>query len=569
MLRELIIRNLAIIDDLRISFSEGLTILSGETGAGKSILIQAVNLLLGGRATSELIRTGEESAELEALFEIDPNSKTASILKEFGFENSDELVIRRIISQTDRHRLYINGRISTLSMLNTITENLASISGQHAHQKLLKEEQHLLILDQFGGLIPLRNEVAQVYHELTPLIRKLNELKTSKDHQTQRIEFLEFQKKEIVEVSPMVGEDVSLEQELARLKNSEKLYQTIYEIVDELYSANHAIVERLSEIRKKLEKSSVIDPMLITKAKGVSEATIQLEDVANELRAYLKTIQLDEKRQEAVEYRMHTLQKLKRKYGNGTLEGVLAHLESISQELESLETISYQIHDIETRISQIHSHLVSLVVKLSDQRKQVADILSHKVENELQTLKMSHTKFQVTIQKTLSTSATDNYLTANGYMIQETGIDRVEFLIAPNIGEALKPLASIASGGELSRVVLAIKSILAKTDAVSTIIFDEVDAGIGGGVAELVGKKLYELAKYHQVICITHLGQIAKFGNQHFKIVKEVNKGRTTTSIHLLNQTERIEEIARMIGGQTLTKAAMNHAEEMIKHLSI
>jgi len=564
MLQELTIRNFAIIDDLNISFPGNLTVLSGETGAGKSIILNAVNLLLGSRAKASLIRTGAENAELEALFRIAPESDVAGIMEQHGYDASEGLLIRRLISRSDNNRIYINGRLSTMQILNSITENLASISGQHAHQGLLKEDQHLLILDQFGGLISLREEVFQCFHQILPIIEKLHNLISTKEKQAQRIELLEFQEKEITEVSIVLGEDAVLEKELTILKNGEALFQAVNGSIEELYSAQGSIVERLGEVKKNLEKAGRIDSLLTLKAEGVAGVTFNLEDIVENLRTYLKTIQIDEKRLEAVEDRIDTLQRLKRKYG-GSLETVLKHLDSTLQELSGIENISGRIADTEKELSMLHKKIVQLAETLSNKRKEKAEILAKKVVTELDSLEMSKTRFQISLKNIPADEKSYSHLVTNGNLLTETGLDRATFLIAPNIGEALKPLASIASGGELSRVVLAMKAILAETDSVETVVFDEVDAGIGGGVAEVVGKKLSSLANHHQVICITHLPQIAKFANQHFCISKSVSDGRTSTSINPLNEKDRLKEIARMLGGVEITQATLDHAREMLE----
>ena len=564
MLQELTIRNFAIIDDLNISFPADLTVLSGETGAGKSIILNAVNLLLGSRANTTLIRTGAEVAELEALFQIAPKSDVVNIMEQHGYDASEGLLVRRLISRNDNNRIYINGRLSTMQILNSITENLASISGQHAHQGLLKEDQHLLILDQFGGLMFLREEVFQCFHEILPIIEKLKNLTSTKEKQAERIELLEFQKKEITEASMVLAEDIALEKELTILKNGEALYQAVNGSIEELYSAQGSIVERLVEVKKNLEKAGRIDPQLTLKAEGVAGVTFNLEDMVENLRTYLKTIQIDEKRLEAVEDRIDTLQRLKRKYG-GSIEAVLKHLDSISQELSGIENISGTIADTEKELSMLHKKFVQLAETLSDKRNEKAKILAKKVVTELDYLEMSSTRFQISLKNTPADEKANSYLTVNGNLLTETGLDRATFLIAPNIGEALKPLASIASGGELSRVVLAMKAILAETDSVETVVFDEVDAGIGGSVAEVVGKKLSSLADHHQVICITHLPQIAKFAKQHFCISKSVSDGRTSTSINPLNEKDRLKEIARMLGGVEITQATLDHAREMLE----
>ena len=563
MLRELSIRNFAIIDDLQISFSEGLAILSGETGAGKSIIINAVNLLLGSRATVKLIRTGYETAELEALFQIKKQSPIAKIMKDNGYNPEEGLLIRRIISRKDRHRIYINGRFTTIGILNLITENLGSISGQHAHQGLLKEDQQLAIIDQFGGLTAVRGKVSRCFHEIVPLIRKLNGLKHKRDRQAEHIQLLEFQQKEIRQASVTLGEDTALEQERTRLKNSEALFEAVQGSIEMLYDSQGAAVEDLLAVKKDLERASTIDPLLGPKAERIAEAAFHLEDVADELRTYLKNIQMDESRMDTVEARLDILVKLKRKYG-GSLEAVLLRLESIDHELSKMGNLSEDIADTEEKLFELHGKLTELAHKLSRDRKETAKTLAQKVEKELTSLKMPHTKFKISFRTLPADEDAAPYLTIEGQTVFETGIDQATFRIAPNVGEPLKPLPSIVSGGELSRVVLALKAILAETEAVETIVFDEVDAGIGGSVAEVVGKKLSSLARHHQVICITHLPQIAKFGDHHFRISKRVSDGRTSTTIKRLSETERVKEIARMLGGEKITRATLDHAHEML-----
>jgi len=564
MLKQLSIKNFTIIENLHICFSDGLTILSGETGAGKSIIINAVNLLLGSRASAKLIRTGAETAELEALFKITPESRVFKILEEQGGKPSEELLIRRIISRGDRHRIYINGHFATIQMLSRLTENMTSISGQHAHQGLLKEDFQLMVIDQFGSLISVRSKNSRLFHEIIPLIQKLRKLNNIRDRQAEHINLLEFQKKEIIDASIKPGEDASLEQERIRLKNGEELYKAVYSSIEELYSANGAIVERLVEVKKNLERASEIDPELSSKAKDLNKASFRIEDIAEELRTYLKIIPLDDKRLEEVESRLDILTRLKRKYG-GTLESVISHLETIDQELSGIENISGQINDIETKLSELHRELSMLSLDISSKRSQTAKLLAKKVEKELVSLRMSGTKFKISLQTIPASDNSDPHLVVKGNTINETGIDQARFLIAPNVGEDLKPMASIASGGELSRIILALKAILAEKGSVETLVFDEVDAGIGGSVAEAVGKKLSKLARYHQIICITHLPQIAKFGDNHFRITKNVSQGRTITSINPLNEKDRIKEIARMLGGMEITKTTLEYAREMLQ----
>ncbi|RJQ50538.1 MAG: DNA repair protein RecN [Desulfobacteraceae bacterium] len=563
MLREISIRNFAIIDDLRIEFSDGLTVLTGETGAGKSIVVNAVNLLLGGRATPQLIRAGADSAELEALFDVTPGSRTGTMLESCGYEASEGLIIRRIVSP-DRSRIYINGKLATLQLLAQFTENLASISGQHAHQGLLKEENHLLILDRFGGLMPLRKEVARCCREILPLIENLRCLQEQQQNQETQRELYRFQKKEIEDAAFSPQEDAELERERARLKNSAYLYQTVHEAVETLYSAEGAVIEKLTGAGRGLEKAAEIDPALSKPAEALQSSAYELEEIAGSLRAYLNRLEMNDRRLDEVEARIDFLNRLKRKYG-GSLAAVRSHLNGVIESLSRIESLPEQIAEIEKRLVECHERLSQAALRLSEERRQAAVLLSQKVEEELASLRMAQTRFQVSFERVAADSRTHPFLCTGGACLTESGIDRAVFLIAPNVGEPLKPLSGIASGGELSRVVLALKAISAETDSVETVIFDEVDAGIGGSVADVVGKKLSMLSKYHQVLCITHLPQIARFGDHHFQISKRVHRGRTLTEIYLLKKPERAEELARMLGGATVTDAARAHAREMLE----
>ncbi|MBW1775984.1 MAG: DNA repair protein RecN [Deltaproteobacteria bacterium] len=564
MLTELFIKNFAIIDDLHIRFEDGLTVLTGETGAGKSIIVQAFNLILGNRATAKMIRSGAETAELEALFHVLPDSDLARRVAAAGYDISEGLLIKRVISQNDRHRTYINGHIATVQVLSAITENLANISGQFASQGLLKEEQQLEALDRFGGLADLRKETAARYQEVLPLIDQLSRLEEKQQHQAEHMELLRFQKTEIAGASPIPGEDAELEQEKQRLKNAEFLYQAVYEGIEALYGAPGAATERLMEVQKGLEQACRIDGSLRERVQGIADAVFRLEDTVAGLREYLKGIQMDEGRLEAVESRLDVLNKLKRKYGPD-LNAVLSRLNAIETELAGIEDLPERIQQTKDRLSALHTALTGAAGALSEKRTQASRRLSRAMETELASLRMGKTRFDVAFSRFPAGRETSPFLMMDGVGIQETGIDRITFMIAPNVGEALKPLSQIASGGELSRVVLALKALLAQTDSLETLVFDEVDAGIGGGVAETVGKKLHALSRFHQVICITHLPQIAVYGDHHFRIEKTVSRGRTRTVLAPLDKAARVLEIARMLGGEKITPTTLDHAREMME----
>jgi len=579
MIRELAIKNFAIIEDLRIQFNEGMTVLSGETGAGKSIIINSINLLLGKRASADMIRTGSDTAELEAEFLVPEKSTAAKKMKASGFDPSDGLVVRRIIFLSNRHKIYINGRLATVQQLTTITENLTSISGQHAHQGLLDEDRHLFLLDQFADLLPLRKKIFDTYHKLLPLIKKVAELSDAKNRQDDQSALLEFQKKEIEDANLSLSEEKDLEREKTRLKNSEDIFRSITLCINLLYDGSGAVSEQLSEVRKSIEKTSRMDPELSRLCEDVGDVSVKIDDITQGLRSYIRSVQMDEARLDAVEERIDEIQKLKRKYGgpmgkpgggsvgralDGSVESIFNYLEHIRSRLDGLMSLDHEIEETTARLQSVYDTMVRLAGDLSKKRRKAALTFSKKVESELADLKMAGTAFDITIQPIPAGRQASPYLSIDGMGLDETGVDRAVFKIAPNIGEDMKPLSSIASGGELSRVVLALKAIIAKTGSLETVVFDEVDAGIGGGTAEVVGKKLLALSKYHQIICITHLAQIAKFAHHHFNISKSTVKDRTRTDIKPLNQKERVNELARMLGGEKITPATMDHARELI-----
>ncbi len=563
MLRELLIRDFAIIEKLRIRFDSGLTVLSGETGAGKSIIIRAVNLLLGSRASTTVIRTGAERAEVQGFFEIPPANPAWNGMRELGFDPAEGLLIRRIVAANNRHRVYINDRLVTAQALSGLTQHLASISGQHAHQGLLRERLHLHMLDQFAGLTGLGDEVRDRFLELQPLLAREKALTEKQRHQDAQRELLTFQRREILAAAVTPGEDEALEAERRRLRHAEELYSLVYGGVERLYGARGAVMDGVAQVIEDLRRAAAIDAGLEEALQQIEDISYRIEDAVQALRAHLATVQVDDKRLEEVEERLDALFKLKRKYG-GSLEAVARRLEEIEAELGAIGNLETELADVRGRIEERCRRLADSARRLSARRRAAAAELAAAMEKELARLGMPRTRFAIDLRPVPVAEAADPRLVADDAAITETGREQAGFLIAPNVGEELKQLAAIASGGELSRVVLALKAILAGTETVETIVFDEVDAGIGGAVAEVVGRKLTELARSHQVICITHLPQIARFGDHHFRISKEVRGGRTRTRFVPIDEARRAEEIARMLGGEKITAATLAHAEEML-----
>lgn len=562
MLKELSIRNFAIIEDLQIDFSRGLTIMSGETGAGKSIIINAVQLLLGARAVNDMIRTGAEAAELEALFSLTHDSAALAALENCGIAYEDGLLIRRIISKSGNNKVYINGRLGTLQMLAEIVESLAAVASQHSHQALLSEDYQLDVLDNFGRLGSLRKEIAAAWNDFVPALRELA-LARKKDQQNHaRKELLEFQKEELDSAAPLPNEDVELEQEQLRLQNSQEIYEKCSAAAYELYDVEGSLSERLSALAKSMEKAAGLDPKLAGFMEKLMQLSLESNDLAQDLARHAENIDNDAGRLGEIEERLDLLIKLKRKYG-GSVDAALAFLQEVTAELDGFATLTEDISALEERARSGKKLLVDKALELSAAREKAARELAAAVTRELRYLKMEQAVFEVEL--TTKPAAHNNALSHEGRAMSILGFEGARFMIATNKGEGLKVLANIASGGELSRVILALKSVLSETETTGTIIFDEVDSGVGGGVAEVVGRKIRELSQKQQVICITHQAQIAKFADQHYSIRKQIKDGRTTTQIVVLaDRDERVRELARMIGGEVLTEATLQHAAELI-----
>ncbi len=563
MLSELTIKNFAIIDDIQIQFQDGLTVLTGETGAGKSIIIEAVNLILGSRASHDLIRTGHDNAELEAFFDVKPDSDQARLMSEQGIDPEEGLMIRRIISSKGNHKVYVNSRQSSMQLLKDLTENLAGISSQHAHQGLLKEKNHLDILDRFADTFTLRKDVGNIFNELVVLIKELKELITDQDKSVQESEFLKFQIDEIEQANIQKNEDLELTKTKDRLKNASQIFEAFDFSVNELYTREGSIIERLSDIKARIEKYKDTDTELLKKTETIGSLLFELEDMATDFRTYLSKINLDDGSLETTENRLDLIQKLKRKYG-GSLESIFSQYNEMQEQYLKIGNVKERIAKTKEKIKILQDQYAKKAALLSDRRKRKAKELSLLVENELNELEMNQAKCTINIDKTEGNPNQDIVI-VNGVKASSTGFDNISFYISPNPGEKPKPLTKIVSGGELSRIVLALKIILSRTESLETLIFDEVDAGIGGATSEKVGIKLGDLAKNNQVICITHLAQIAKYGKSHFKILKSVSNKKTSTSIiPLKTNDDKTNELARMIGGSEITKATLDHAREML-----
>ena len=550
MLTELNIKNFAIIDSLNITFEKGFNVLTGETGAGKSIIVDAVDLVLGGRASSEMIRSGCEEAVVEAAFDISDVKGVSEKLGEMGIEKDDNLVIKRTLSASGKNKVFINGSMATIAMLSDVGEFLVDIHGQHEHQTLMKVERHIDVLDEYAALGPLRQEMSGIYSEWNRVKDELESLKSSEADKEKRVDLLRFQSDEIEKAALKVDEDEELLEERKLLSNAERLYESANTALEILYSQSGSALELIKKAGSKVTDISIIDESMRVTLDAINSASASIEDAALTLRDYVGRISFDPERLNEIEERLDLIGRLKRKYGNIVSE-ILKYREEVDRELDGIERAEERIGELEREGERLKVKGLKVAETLSEKRKKGSDELTNKVVKELSDLGMKKAIFEVKMERL-------NDISANGS-------DKVEFLLSSNPGEAPKPLSKIASGGELSRIMLALKKVLANPTGVPTMVFDEVDSGIGGGIAEVVGRKLKEVAEGRQVLCITHLAQIAAMADLHYAVSKGENKGRTTTTVSRLSGDERVDEVARMLGGMTITEATKRHAEEMIK----
>lgn len=555
MLNELSIKNFAIIDELHVSFGDGLNVISGETGAGKSIIIGAVSLLLGDRATTDMIRTQADTATVEAFFDIAANKPLQDKITAMGFAASEELVIRRVISHTGKNKAFINGQMATLVNLAAVSELLINICGQHEHQVILNTENHIDILDEFGGCLSARAAYAEIYNQYQHVRTQIEKLKIMQSSREEKADLFKFQLKEIQDINPQPAEDAALADEKKVLVNFQKLSGWAGLAYDLLYGEKDSAIVKLKEVQDRVKEIKKIDANLKLADTDIESSFIALQEAALTLRDYSKNLFFDSERLAAIDERLELLNRLKRKHG-GSLESVLHRKQEIEEDLKGVFSVEEELETLVNEEEKIKHDLRQNALKLSQTRAQAAKKLQESVDKEVHALNMPHASFQVNFKN----SATEKTPETFGLK----GCDEIEFYLVANRGEESKPLNKIASGGELSRIILALKNVLSRTGSVASIVFDEVDNGIGGATAEIVGRKLKEVSANHQVICITHLPQIACFGDKHMYASKKVVKGRTITFVEELDDERKIEEISRMLGGVDVTKATREHASEMI-----
>ena len=564
MLTTLEIKDYALIENIKVEFNSGLNIITGETGAGKSILIGALGLLLGERASSDTVRKGAQKSFVEGIFDIGENKKVKNFLQENEFEMNDELIIRREISLKGSNRCFINDSPVQLSQVKFVGDLLIDLHGQHDHQSLLRVETHIEFLDEFCDLKNELNNYTKTRKILFSTIGDYEKLKNNERNLKDKLELNSFQLREIKAVTPEIDEDIKLEKELNILENSEKLFDSSSKIYSAIYEDENCAYDLLVGIQNNINSISRIDDSLKSKREEVDSALELVKDVGDFIRDYRDKIEIDPSSIEELRERSRAIQSLKKKYG-GSLKNVLEFQFKIEEELSIAENFSDKLVELEKKIKDLRNDVKDFALVLSGKRKKEAKKINKLIEESLAYLGISDSKFEIRFGYEASKNS-QNYVQLDNQKISlaANGIDTVEFYISTNKGEDLKSLAKTASGGEISRIMLAIKSVMAKTEKLPLLVFDEIDTGISGRIAQKVGKVLSNLSLSHQIISITHLPQIAAFANHHYSVQKETHSGRAISFIKKLEGDEKVNEIATLLSGEKVTKSNIDAAKELM-----
>ncbi|WP_252502986.1 DNA repair protein RecN [Sporosarcina sp. Marseille-Q4943] len=554
MLSEISIHNFAIIEHLEVTFDEGLTVLTGETGAGKSIIIDAVQLLAGARGSQEFIRHGAKKAELEGMFTIDDEDHPVfQKLSEFGIECEDgSIILRRDLNANGKTTCRVNGKLVTIASLREIGSQLIDIHGQHDNQELMLEKRHIHLLDQFAGssLAEAHRNYLDIYNQYTKLKRRLETATENEQQVAQRIDLYSFQLKEIDNAELVIGEEEELEEEKLKLQHFHRIFERLNTAYESISGDNHAL-DWVGSAMSDLEDAASIDKELASHSEVVSSSFYSLQDTAHELKSIIDRMEYDPTRLPIVEDRLAMLVSLKRKYG-ATIEDILIYREKIADDLDQLLNRDERLGQEQEKLAQLEKDLEVEANELSIIRQESALHLEKAIMQQLKELHMEKSTFKVSINRKASNS------------FDSHGFDDVVFLISTNLGEPLKPLVKIASGGELSRIMLALKTIFSKHQGITSIIFDEVDTGVSGRVAQAIADKIAMIATHSQVLCISHLPQVAAMADHHLLIRKEVKENRTTTAVAEIADMDRTKELSRMLSGAEITTLTLQHADELL-----
>lgn len=564
MLRELRIRNLAVIEEVTVPFAPGLNILTGETGAGKSILLDALLLLSGARPHPDLIRSEADSAVVEALFDADPDDQTPTLLSEAGLQTEGgQIIVRRELTRSGRTRAFLNDSPVTVGLLERAGEHLVAIHGQHEHQRLLEPARQLEMLDRFAGAEKASARVAAAVGEWLRARAALTELQLSDRERRQKEDLYRFQLSEIDAARLKPGEAEALQAERRRLQHAEKLAEGFTRVTGHLYEDAQSATASLRRAAQLLGELAKIDPEVAAALPALESTQAYLEEALLRLRPLRERVEIDPGRLEEIDARLDALTKLKRKYGESE-EAILAYRDRIRTDLEQLEHHEEALAAAEALVTRLAEAAGHEALVLSALRQEAAERFERLAQRELRALGMEKARFSIALRR--EPAAPDELRAGpEGWRVTARGVDQAEFLLSTNPGEEIKSLVRIASGGELSRTMLGLSAILAQADRIPTVIFDEVDAGIGGRVADQVGQKLAQVARHRQVLCVTHLSQIAAYARHHLRVEKSIRGGKTRTRVEALDEGSRIDELARMLGGEQVTDTARRHARELYR----
>ena len=569
MLSLLNISNIALIDELRVEFDRGLNLLTGETGSGKSIIVDALGVLIGGRFTSDLIKTGAEQGYIEGLFSVMPSRELGATLGAAGIkvdaetadeQRATEIIIRRELAPAGRNKIFINNQLATQSLLRELRQFLVDIHGQGEQQTLFNPDTHLELLDAFAGNGSLVQEVTESYRRWHSRKRELDELQRDEAEKFQLVDILKFQMDELERAQLSIGEDLTLEEERRRLINFEKLTTLADESYRLIYEDSDAALTRLRQAMKRVEELAQYESTFGDYREGLESASAVLEDLAFSLRDFSDKLEFSPRRLAEIENRLAEISRVKRKYG-GSPESALEHLARSQDRLRQVEHSAEREMELTTELASARAHYLERAGKLHRERMRAAKKFEQSVEQGLAEVAMESAKFQV--QMTAPAAELADETTAASFTV--SGIDRVEFYFSANVGETVKPLAKVASGGEASRLMLVLKTVANASEFPRTIVFDEIDTGIGGRVSEAVGLKLRKLSQTNQVLCVTHQPQIARFADSHLLVHKDVVDGSTRVSVDKLDRHAQVEELARMLTGAEITASARRHARELLK----
>lgn len=565
MLTFLKISNFALIDELRVEFDGGLNLLTGETGSGKSIIVDALGVLIGGRFTSDLLKSGEQNASVEGLFSVPRTPQLEQKLRDAGIEagggEAIDLVIRRELSAGGRNKIFINHQLATQTLLREMRPFLVDIHGQGEQQTLLDPETHIEMLDSYSGGRAASDQTRTLHRKLVMLSDELDALRRDEAEKLQLVDILRFQIDELERAELAVGEDERLEEERRRLMNVEKLTTLCGESFDAIYEDSDSAIARISQASRRVEELSGFESSFISYFEGIESARAFLEDLAASLRDFAARLEFQPGRLAEIDERLAEVARLKRKYG-GSIESALEHLARSQDRLRRIERSDEREMELKADLRSARESYLQVALKLHNERLRLAKKLERVVEHDLAEVAIEHARFKVQIESPADAELENE---TDSRFFTERGIDRVEFLFSANVGESPKPLAKVASGGEASRLMLVLKTAGAASEFPRTIVFDEIDSGIGGRVSEAVGAKLKKLSATNQVLCVTHQPQIARFAEAHLLVRKEAASGRTLVSIDRLDRRGRVEEIARMLTGAEITESARRHARELLK----